>query len=120
MAQDDFFNYRIINDKGVCIVIFNGIFSNKFQVSNEECVRQIRLLESKIFILKFTDITRFERPSHRFLILLQNLIRNDLKANVRICEIKPSLRTELFDIGIIKPTEYYDKLMDALVKPKSE
>lgn len=120
MVQDDFFNYRIINDKGVCIVIFYGVFSNRFQVSNEECVRQLRLLESKIFILKCSDITRFERPSHRFLIFLQNMIRNDLKADLRICEIKPSLRTELFDIGIIKPTEYYDKLMDALIKPKNE
>lgn len=120
MAQDDFFNYRIINDKGVCIVIFNGVFSNKFQVSKEECVRQLRLLESKIFILKFGDVTRVERPSHRFLIHLQNLIRNDLKADVRICEIRPSLRTELLDIGIIKSAEYYDNLKDALVKLKDD
>lgn len=69
------------------------VLSNKFQVSNEECVRQLRLLESKIFILKFGDVTRVERPS---------------------------LRTELLDIGIIKSAEYYDNLKDALVKPKDD
>jgi hypothetical protein len=118
MAEDDFLNYRIIVEGGVCIVVFTGVFSNKFQNSFEECYSQLRESKSKMFILKFGDVTRFERLSHRFLIRLQHLIRNDLKADVRICEIRPLLRTELLDTGIIKSVEYYDNLRNALVGPK--
>lgn len=119
MTQEDFLNYRIISEKKISIVIFSGVFTNKFQNTQEECLTQLSKTGSKTVVLRFADITRLDKTTHRFLVRLQNLIRNELSANVRVCEIKPVLRTELLDIGIIKSAEYYENLKEALVGAKA-
>lgn len=120
MEQKDSFNYRIINEKNVCIVIFDGVLTNKFQSSLEECIQQLSKSQSQIFILKFGDVARLEKSSHRFLVRLQNVIRNDFKATIRICEIKSTWRSELLDTGIIRNKEYYNSLKDALGGSKDD
>lgn len=118
MEETDSFNYRIINEKSVCVVIFTGALTHKFQSSHEECIQELSKSQSQIFILKFGDVSRFEKSSHRFLVRLQNVIRNDLKATIRICEIKTTWRSELLDTGIVKHKEYYNTLKDAIGSSK--
>lgn len=118
MEEVDIFNYKIIDEKNICILVFEGVLSNKFQLQQEECVKKINTSKSEVFILKFDAVFRIEKSAHRFLVRLQNIIRNDLGGSLRICEIKPPWKLELFDTGIVKNKEYFNSLKEAITSNK--
>lgn len=107
--------YKLIEDKNICILAFRGNFNSKSRQAIEEVTSKILNSKCDTFILNFKGVERIDRTTHRLLMGIQLVIKKDLGAQLRVCELKPGIRSELVDFGIVKQFEYYPTLREALL-----
>ena len=117
-VKDDILTYRFFEDAKICVISLGGNFSYKNKEACEAILEEIKKVKSPIIVINFRDVQRVDKNAHRFLVLLQNVIRVDLMAQLRVCELKIIIKGELMDIGILKPVEYFSTIKEALIGEK--
>jgi anti-anti-sigma regulatory factor len=115
MSLPDSLKFKIVSERDVCVVVFSGELTMKSQTTIATLLEEIKNRKCRSYVFKFSEISKIDKSSHRYLISLQNTIRNDLMADVRFCEIHNSFRSQMIDIGIIKAPEYFNSLKEALL-----
>lgn len=113
-SAENLMSYKIIEANNTCAVLFVGNFNSRCRAIVEEIIEKLRGSRCDSFILNFKDVDRIDRTTHRLLIQIQSVIRNDLNAHLRVCELKPGARAELTDHGIIKQFEYFPTFREAI------
>lgn len=112
------FSYKTIIEKSFCITLLEGELTNKSQTDFNSLLKELESLKCATYIFKLNGIKKMDRSAHRMLIKMQLTIREDLNSSVRFCELRQTYKTELLDFGIIKATEYYNSLKEALIGGK--
>lgn len=115
MSLLDPLKFKIVSEKDVCVVVFSGELTIKSHEVFAILIEEMTNRKCSTYICKFSDVSKFDKSAHRLLVNLQNTIRNNLKANVRFCEIRNNYKAELLDNGIIKAPEYFNSLKEALL-----
>lgn len=117
-VNDDILVYRFFEDAKICVISLGGNLNYKNKESCEAILEQIKKSKAPVFVMNFRDVQKIDKNIHRYLVQLQTLIRTELHAEVRICEMKTTFKSDLLDIGIIKASEYFLNLREALVGAK--
>lgn len=107
--------YQIVEEKNLCVILFKASFSFKCKATVAGFIEKLKSSKCEIYILNFKEIERIDSSMHRSLIQLQAIIRSEFGARLRLCELRPNIKNDLIDQGIIKPIEYFPSFREALL-----
>lgn len=107
--------YQIVEEKNLCVILFKASFSFKCKATVAGLIEKLKSSKCEIYILNFKEVERIDNSMHRVLVKLQSVIRSELGAGLRLCELRPNIKNDLIDQGIIKPSEYFPSLREALL-----
>jgi len=106
--------YVTVIDKDTCIIVLSGELTFKSLTEFNELLNNLTILDCRIYIFKFREVTNIDKTTQQLLMKIQSMIRNKNAAEVRFCELRTDWKAELIDCGIIRPSECFVTLRASL------
>lgn len=117
MTED--FNYKIMTKNNFVIVTFRGQMNKQAKAQLEACLQDLLVFESKVIILLFKDVLAIDVSVLREIAFIQQEIRKKNR-KLFLTGLKGSLKTFLYDKGVIRLTEVQPSLEDILNDKKNQ
>lgn len=112
------FDYMFGNKEDLLIVLLQGKIAAKDLPVVEQCESEILEKTEHVILFFFRDVASILPAAFPTLARMQKAIRDKGKV-VGICSLKPEIKTALLQAGIIRESEVFNNIPEAVKKIKA-
>ncbi len=113
------FSYLIAEKNGLLAISLIGPLTSPNQSQLNECIREVTNQEFLVAVVNFRDVDAVDGQGVQFLAHLQKTLRKK-SPELGLCGLNLVLRDRLAKSGLIRFSEIYNNMRDALVKLNSK